>query len=172
MNFLIETERLILRNITHEDLEGFYELDSDPEVHRYLGNEPVTDRMVLAKVIDYVIGQYEEFGIGRWAVTEKITGEFAGWCGLKYIAEAAHHPNPYYDLGYRLIRRHWGKGYATEAARASLNYGFRQLDLNEIYAAAHPENEASNRILLKLGFSRLGSFMEHGSNNNWYVLKK
>jgi len=167
----LETERFILRVVEENDVEGFYELDSDPEVHRYLGNQPVADREKLAGLIKYIQQQYIENGIGRWAIVDKQTNEFIGWCGLKLVKETINNQNNYYDLGYRLIRRHWGKGIATETARASLEYGFKVLKLKEIFAAVHTENIASNTVVKKPGFQFIENFYFDGEKHNWYILK-
>lgn len=165
-----ETERLILREVTPGDLDGFYTLDSDPEVHRYLGNEPVDDREKLLEIIQFIRDQYIQHGIGRWAMVEKSTGLFIGWTGLKYVQEPTNHPTPYYDLGYRLIQKYWGQGYATESAAASLNYGFEVLQLPEIFAAVDIHNAASNHILTKLGFTKLEPFLYETALQNWYKI--
>lgn len=172
MSILIETERLILRDVLEGDLEGFYELDSNPEVHRYLGNKPVKDKEKLKAVIAFIREQYRENGIGRWAIIEKSSNEFVGWTGLKLNREKTNNHIDFYDLGYRLIERFWGKGYATESGIASLDYGFRQLNLDEIYASAHIENMASNKILSKLGFKLMENYLYEEELNNWYRLNK
>lgn len=172
MKIFTETERLILREIIPEDIEGFFELDSDPDVHKYLGNRPVVDREELKMLIDKIRQQYIDTGIGRWAIIEKSTNSFAGWSGLKLVREKINDHTDYYDLGYRLIRRFWGKGIATESAMASLTYGFDTLKLKEIYAAAHIENKASNRILNKIGFSYIETFDYDGSKHNWYKIER
>ena len=167
---ILETGRLLLREVELTDLDGFYRLDSDPEVHRYLGNRPVTDRRQLEEVIGFIRRQYAEFGTARLSVVEKSTGQFIGWCGLKFVTETINQHTHYYDLGYRLIRNYWGRGYASEAAAASLQYVFTNLKIPKIYAAAHIENLASNRILTKLGFNFKNTFTYDGAVHNWYEI--
>ena len=82
MQIFIETDRLILREITADDAPAMFDLDSDPEVHRYLGNHPVLHIREIETIITHIRRQYAENGIGRWAVVDKETGEFAGWSGL------------------------------------------------------------------------------------------
>lgn len=171
MKIYIETERLLIREITEADVQGFYELDSDPEVHKYLGNNPVKSMAECLDVIRYVRKQYQDNGIGRWAVEDKLTKEFVGWTGLKYEWNDRQNVN-YYDLGYRLKRKFWGKGIATETAVASLKYGFTKMNLEEIFAAAHTENIASNKILTKIGLKCIDTFDYHGAQHNWYWLEK
>ncbi len=168
MKIFVETERLILREIVHDDIDGLFELDSNPKVHKYLGNKPVQDKEKLIEVINFIRNQYIENGIGRWAIIEKSTNSFLGWTGLKFVKENINNHSNYYDLGYRLIEKYWGKGFATESAIASLKYGFENLGLNEIYASAHIDNITSNKILLKIGFEWIETFEYDGSTHNWY----
>ncbi len=171
MKIFVETERLILRAVEDTDVQGFFELDSDPEVHKYLGNQPIKTMEEAKATIDYVRNQYVKFGIGRWVVEEKASGEFVGWSGLKY-EQTVRTDYDYYDIGYRLKRKFWGKGYATESATAALKYGFQVLNLEEIAGAAHIENIASNRVLRKIGLEWLEPFEFEGDPHHWYRLKK
>ena len=128
MKIFIETPRLILREMVPEDEQGIFELDSDPEVHKYLGNRPITRREEAQASILYIRKQYKENGIGRWAVELKESREFIGWCGLKYINDMEINGQiNVHDVGYRYIRRFWGKGYGYEAAQVSLDYGFNKV---------------------------------------------
>ncbi len=168
----LQTNRLILREIIPEDETAFFELDSDPEVHKYLGNNPVTSIEQIRAAIQFIRQQYVDNGIWRWAVIEKSTNNFIGWAGLKLITEQINNHINYYDLGYRFIKKYWGLGYATEAAKASLEYGFDQLNLNEMYAMADVENSASNNVLKKIGFSFIETFDYERIKHNWYKIKK
>ncbi len=171
MNIYIETDRLILREIEEYDLQGIFELDSDPQVHRYLGKKPITSIQESKSIIQYIRKQYEQDGIGRWAVMDKKTNQFIGWSGLKYeknVREEMH----YYDLGYRLKKKFWGKGIATETAQKSLDYGFQIMNLEEIYAGAHIENIASNKVLQKVGLKFIETFEYDGAPHNWYGISK
>ena len=168
MKVKVETERLILREFHANDLEGLYALDSDPEVHRYLGNKPVSDRQTLKEVIRYIQSQYADFGIGRWAVIRKEDQAFLGWCGLKFNTELTNGHRNFYDLGYRFIRRFWAKGYAMESAAASLQYVLEEMKLVDVYASAHNHNTGSNRILQKLEFQWKGNYKYENEEMNWY----
>ncbi|MBK8955232.1 MAG: GNAT family N-acetyltransferase [Saprospiraceae bacterium] len=170
MELHLETARFILRDIRPEDLEGFYELDSDPEVHRYLGNCPVTDKEQLSKVIESIRKQYLDHGIGRWAVIEKTSGKFIGWCGLKWVTDTLNGHQNYHDLGYRIVRSSWGKGVATECASATLEYGFHEMGLKKIYAAVHLENLASQKVLENTGFRKMNAFECDSEPHWWYQL--
>lgn len=130
-----------------------YELDSDPKVHSYLGNKPVTNKQEVVDIINFIRQQYTYNGIGRWAIIDKKTNSFMGWAGLKLITNETNRHNNYYDLGYRLIKKYWGQGIATEAAIATLQYAFEKLNTNEVYAIADFKNIGSNKILTKIGFT-------------------
>lgn len=171
MNIHIETDRLLIRDIEPTDVEGMYELDSDPEVHEFLGNNPIKTRKEAEDVITYIRKQYEDFGIGRWAIIDKKTNEFVGWTGLKY-EDGLRDDMTYYDLGYRIKKAYWGKGIATETAIESLKYGFEQLNLNEIGAAADVDHIASNKILQKVGMKFVDVFEYEGVPHNWYNIEK
>jgi [ribosomal protein S5]-alanine N-acetyltransferase len=170
MKIFAETERLILREIHPIDVDGFFELDSDPEVHRYLGNTPVQNKEQIVDAIQFIRQQYTDNGIGRWAVIYKKSNEFIGWAGLKLITEPINNHINFYDVGYRLIRRYWGQGIATEAANASLAYAFDTLHTKEVYAHADCQNAGSNRVLTKSGLTFIETFVHHGIKCNWYKI--
>lgn len=174
MEFNIETERLFLRELRETDLEGMFALDSDPEVHKYLGNKPVKNIDESKKILESVLTQYKERGIGRFAVIEKSTGDFVGWSGLRLNTEYNMNGyTKYYDVGYRLIKRFWGKGYATESGKASIDYAFNVLKLPEIYATTEIGNQASHNALLKIGLHYVEDFYfeQEQLNLRWYKLE-
>ncbi|WBA41802.1 GNAT family N-acetyltransferase [Hymenobacter canadensis] len=167
MTTFAETPRLLLRELQPTDAPGMFALDSDPEVQRYVGNRPVQTLAESQQAIEFVRRQYQENGIGRWAVELKATGEFLGWAGLKLIREPLNGHVDFYEVGYRLIRRYWGHGYATEAARASVAYGFGELRQPVLYAIADMQNLASRAVLAKVGFQHLGEFEHEGAPTAW-----
>ena len=166
MQPIIETERLYIRELTLADDKGMFEMDSDPLVHRFVGNNPLTTIKQCRDVIEYVRGQYKEFGIGRWAIIEKGTDEFVGWTGHKFMKGPVNGHSGFYDFGYRLARRFWGKGYATESGHASLHYGIDTLKFKDIYAMTDVNNTASRKILEKLGFKFIEIF-SYDSEPGW-----
>ncbi len=175
MKIYAETPRLILRELCPDDAPGMFELDSSPEVHRYLGNRPIQTLEEAKKVIESIRGQYVSKGIGRWAVIEKESNQFAGWSGLKLVEDDFNGFKDFYDVGYRFIPKFWGKGFATESGKAALQYGFDVLNLEMIYGMVDQENQASIRALEKLGLKRAGEFRHqlHGSEERplfWYEL--
>lgn len=175
MKFNLITERLILRELREGDLEGIFELDSDPLVHKYLGNNPIKTKDKAAEIIQFVITQYHELGIGRFAAIEKQSGDFIGWSGLKLNTgekEALNGKTEFYDIGYRFIPRYWGKGYATESSMAVLDFGYNKLNINSICGAAEIENIASNKVLHKIGLKFINEFKYENVPCNWYELKK
>jgi ribosomal-protein-alanine N-acetyltransferase len=167
MHIFAETERLILRALVPADEAGMFELHSNPEVHRYLGNNPVTDIEKISGVIEFVRQQYIDNGIGRWAMVEKSSNEFVGWTGMKRIKEPINNRVDFYDIGYRLIPRFWGKGYATEAAIAALDYAFTHLPTDEIVGLANVDNTGSRNVLQKIGLSYQETFAMEGMMVDW-----
>ncbi len=146
MHVIFETPRLFLRRFTEEDAHLIYMLNSDPDIVKYV-HEPVLENEEQAKriITDIIIPQYK-LNLGRWAIHTKSDYEFIGWCGLKYIKETG-----ITDLGYRLMKTAWGKGYATEAAQYTLIYGLRDLKIETITGMAHIENIVSLKVLEKIG---------------------
>lgn len=167
----LETQRLILRKFEETDAERLFLLDSDPEVMKYIGVPPLSDISESENVIKMIQQQYLDNGVGRLAVIEKESGLLIGWSGLKLITQEINGYNNIYDLGYRFIPEYWGKGYALESAKASLDFGFNDLKAETIYAHAHSENEGSNHILRKLGFEKTGEFTEPDGICFWYELQ-
>lgn len=174
MKIGVETERLILRELLLTDIEGMFELDSNPIVHKYLGNRPVKSKEESEKVIQSIIDQYAERGIGRWATIEKSSGDFIGWSGIKFNTEEKESLNgkqDFYDIGYRFIPRYWKKGYATESAMAALDYGFKVKQYESIAGIALIDNIGSNKVLRKIGLNYIEDFDCEGTRASWYELK-
>lgn len=172
MKYIIKTERLFLREIDSHDIDDLFEMDSDPEVHKYIENNPVKSKDQIVEVIEILKEQYKKNGIARWAVVDKQSGECIGWAGLKYFSEPLNNHSDFYELGYRLKKKHWGKGYVTEAATSIVKYGFENLGLDFIYATAHTENDGSINVLKKLGFKFTEVFDYEGDPTNWFELQK
>lgn len=175
MKIHIETERLILRELNFNDIDDMFEMDSDPEVHKYLPQSLNQNKDDAKEVIIFIRKQYENNGIGRWAVVDKFTNECLGWCGLKYYREPINNHVNIYEHGYRFKQKHWGKGYATESSIAVLNWGFKNLKIDSVYAITHPENENSMHVLKKLGFEFKELFYYDFIDNEectWFELTK
>src|SRR5436190_8096080 len=143
---MIETERLLLRSFSADDLDAFASLNADPDVMRYIGDGKPQGKEQTEIRLNAVLDHWEQHGFGLFTVLEKESGEFAGFCGLKYLDTSSE-----IEVGYRLAKKFWGRGLATEAARASLHYGFEELALDRIVAVVQPENAASCRVIEKIG---------------------
>lgn len=168
----LETKRLILRKFEEADFERLFLLDSNPEVMKYVGMPTLSKAEESKEVVKMIMQQYEDNGLGRLAVIEKESELLIGWSGLKLNTSEVNGYQNFYELGYRFLPETWGKGYATESGKASLDYGFNDLKAEIIYAYAHCENTASNHILTKLGFEKTGEFTEPDGICFWYELKK
>lgn len=171
MNITIETERLILRELLPIDDEGMYRLDSNPNVHKFLGNQPIVSIEESRQYIDYIRNQYLENGIGRYAVILKETNEFIGWSGIKYITEHENGHVNFYEIGYRFIEEYWKKGYGYESAKAWLDYGFNTMKIQTMYASANIENSGSRKILEKIGMQQKNEYNWNGIPCVWYELE-
>jgi RimJ/RimL family protein N-acetyltransferase len=148
---MIETERLLLRDWRLSDAEPFAALNADPEVTRYLRGPMRRDES--DELLARVRGHWQEHGFGLYAVEVKRSGAFAGFVGLaipSFLPEVL----PAVEVGWRLAREHWGNGYATEGARASLAHGFGELGLRQIISLIDPSNTASVRVAERLGMAR------------------
>lgn len=168
---IIETDRLYFREILACDDYNMLELDADPAVHRYLGNNPITDIFQARDLIQLIRQQYIDNGIGRLALIERATNNFVGWGGFKLITNLVNGHQNYYDLGYRLIKRYWGKGYATECSKAVIEFGFKELELPVIHAIADKGNAQSRKVLEKCGFTCKEVFDYENVPHYWFELK-
>ncbi len=164
--FKITTDRLLLRAFQKEDAAGFFTMNADPLVLQYTGDVPfLNEAAAEAFITGYQ--HYQTYGYGRWTVLEQTTGEYLGFCGLKY------HPNTgEVDLGFRFLRKFWGNGYATEAATACLHYGFNVLEIPCIIGRAQARNLASIRVLKKIGMEFVKTFDFEGSPGVLYQVCK
>lgn len=160
-----ETDRLTLRERTLEDLEACVEMDSDPEVIKYipelakLVTGPLADKEVHKQFVKNRITAEYPSGMGYWTIeTKDKQKEFIGWIMLIPIDMVG----PEIEIGWRLKRQYWGKGYATEAAKVILNYALDDLKIKEIVADIESANKGSVRIAEKLGFHILANHGENG----------
>jgi ribosomal-protein-alanine N-acetyltransferase len=172
MQAFIETERLLIRALLPSDDAGIFELDSDPGVHEYLGKSPIKTMEEARNIITFIREQYITNGIGRWAIVDKVSGNFIGWAGLKLVRDTVNNHTNFYDLGYRLIKKYWGNGYATEAAIACRDYVFKQLNQPALYAITDVTNINSIKVLEKAGFTCLETFDYDGQPHFWLEAKR
>jgi ribosomal-protein-alanine N-acetyltransferase len=150
---MFETDRLILRRLDERDIDEIFAMRSDPEVMRFI--RAPQNRMETVNWLNLVSSRWASDRIGFCAVVEKQTDKFVGWCGLWQLKETDE-----LEIGYAIAKDFWGKGFATEAARVFLQYGFEELKPDKIVGVAEPENVSSRRVMEKLGmkFVRLGEF--------------
>jgi RimJ/RimL family protein N-acetyltransferase len=153
---VLRTQRLVLRRWREDDAPAMAAINRDPEVARHL-NRPVDDAAVAA-FFDQMVGHWDAHGFGPWALESSEPGaqrRFLGFAGLAYIPPylaAATGRGP--ELGWRLARDAWGRGLATEAARAARDDAFDRLELPELISIIHPDNQRSQRVATKLGMTR------------------
>jgi RimJ/RimL family protein N-acetyltransferase len=157
LNVFLETERLLLRRFTNDDVDNLYHLDADPEVMRYVTGGATTPREEVEHVaLPAFMSYYDRFdGYGFWAAIDKSTGQFLGWFHLRpQEGDPVDQP----ELGYRLRREVWGMGYGTEGARALIRKGFTDLGAERVVAMAFRDNLASRRVMEKSGMALARSF--------------
>ncbi len=147
MEIYLETERLVLRRFTTGDVELLVELDSDLEVMRFLTGQVTPRDEIENKVLPGMLDVYARHpGLGTFAAHEKATGEFVGWFGLQPTGTAG-----VLDVGYRLRRQTWGRGYATEGTRALIAKAFTDLGAERVVADTMAVNTRSRRVMVKSG---------------------
>lgn len=152
----LTTERLTLRCFDQHDAAGLFAIFSDPGVVRYWSSPEWADVSFARKMIDETEAAYESGDGVRLAVILTATGELVGQVNLHHM----FHSNRRCEVGYALARAHWGKGYAVEAMQAALAYAFGPLNLNRIEADIDPRNDASEKVLRRLGFKEEGFMRE------------
>jgi RimJ/RimL family protein N-acetyltransferase len=157
MRVFLETERMVLRRFTASDVDHLVDLDSDPEVMRFLtGGRPTSREVIQHNILPAFLRSYEPVsGLGVFAAIEKESGEFLGWFGLR--AKDAVGPDEV-TLGYRLRQAVWGQGYATEGARALIRKGFTELGVQRVVATTYQDNLASRRVMEKAGLSLVRTY--------------
>ena len=158
---ILETERLILRTWTYKDADALFEICRDAEVMLHIGDRKPYESVEKAKeFLNWAVLYQLENGFCRWAVVEKSTGKIIGSCGFarREMKEA--------ELGYLFAREVWGKGFATEAASACLDYGFKNLGFETIIALTDIEHIKSQNVLEKIGFTQRGveEYFEEGKD--------
>lgn len=155
---ILRTERLILREFTAADWREVYAYQTDAEYLRFYDRDAVTERQVQAFVYMFILWQAEEpRSKAQLAITLADTGEVIGNVGLR--RDTADHPLA--DMGYELSPDNWGRGYATEAARAMIDWGFGEWGVERVHAHCIAENEASARVLLKAGLRQEARLRDH-----------
>ncbi|KQX91498.1 MULTISPECIES: GNAT family N-acetyltransferase [Streptomyces] len=146
----LRTDRLTLRRWLASDLEPWAAMNADPEVREHLGD--LLTREQSAASLTRFQAEFEQRGYGWWAVEVEATGEFIGFAGLDRVEDGM--PFAGVEIGWRLARPAWGRGYATEAALSVLSYGFDTLDLHEVLAVTTATNLRSQAVMRRIGMTR------------------
>ncbi len=154
MDIFLQTERLVLRRFTESDLDILVELDGDPEVMRFITGRPSTRERVATKILPAILRGYAS-GLGVFAAHARTDFGFLGWIELRPEDDRPERA----ELGYRLRRSAWDRGYATEGARALVEYAFTMTAITEIYAEAMAVNTASRRVMEKVGLHHESTFL-------------
>jgi len=148
----LQTDRLILRMLRESDIDAYAEMCGDPETMRHIGDGQPLSRSMAWRNLAMMVGHWSLRGYGLWAAEERSSGAFVGRIGF-------WNPDgwPGFEIGWMLHRSYWGRGYATEGARAALEYGFTELREPQIISLIHPENLASIRVADRLGERLVGT---------------
>ncbi|MDF5715965.1 MAG: GNAT family N-acetyltransferase [Rhizonema sp. NSF051] len=180
MKILLETERLILRQFTEDDTDNLFELNSDPEVVRFTQDRQIERSVIQTEMLPKIFAYYEKYdGYGVWAAIEKSSQEFIGWFLFRAVEYASYFDPALanksdIELGYRLRKVFWGKGYATEGSKALIFKGFEDLGTQCVVSVALTANVASIRVMQKAGLKLEKRFIYEaiGQEVVIYVLPK
>jgi RimJ/RimL family protein N-acetyltransferase len=163
----LETERLIIRPYTRDDLPELIEMRSDPDVYRYLGGWERQNPAEVTKRMDFYLACYEKFGFGMSAMIWKESGEHIGGSGIQPLEDSGE-----IEVGYSLKPPYWRRGIGYECAYAWLKYGFETAGLERIVAVADQENVGSWRIMEKCGMTYEGMKPAYGMECKFYAISK
>jgi RimJ/RimL family protein N-acetyltransferase len=161
----LATDRLVLRPFGAGDAEAHARLYADPEVTRWLGDGPWYGEAARARSalsLQRFAAHWEAHGWGVWAITDRRTDEVIGQCGLKYLQLGPEGAPPDVEVLYALEQRHWGRGFASEAAGRALSHGFETLALPRVVAVARPDNHGSRAVMEKIGLVHEGPAVVSG----------
>lgn len=151
--------------MTKDDAENLYLLNLDPAVVRHTGDSPF-ESVEEAERFLASYDHYEKYGCGRWAVITSRDSGFIGWCGLSYTARLDEH-----DIGFRFFKSKWNQGYATESAKACIDYGFEKLKLKRIVGRVMKENIPSLKVLEKIGLQFIKPIVFSGHEGLEYEIE-
>jgi RimJ/RimL family protein N-acetyltransferase/predicted acetyltransferase len=170
MNIILETKRLILKQPTLSDYDELLQLRTDDQVMQYIGNGNIQTENQVKEFIENAKPYSDEYGLGFYSVFEKETNNFVGQAGLFHLGFNVNQPD--IELAYRLHKKYWNKGYATELAKALIDYGFNKFSFPKIVAIVHPENDRSRRVMEKVGMFYHGMIDFKGSTMPCYEILK
>ncbi|HVF31253.1 MAG TPA: GNAT family N-acetyltransferase [Pyrinomonadaceae bacterium] len=164
---MVESERLLFRKFTLDDLPTLIEQRTDPEVSKFLGGTRLQNPEALGKRIRFYISCYDTHGFGNCVMIWKPTGEVIGSAGIQPLDGTDE-----IEVGYTMIKEYWGRGIGTEAARAWLHHGFVNAGLERIVAVAHVDHWASRHIMEKLGMRYEKTEFHYGAECAFYAISK
>lgn len=163
----IETERLWLRMFTPDDADDFYRVISTPGFGRYLPADFVPTREIARSGVLRKREHWDLRGYGQWAVSPKDKRQFLGYCGLRFLPDTEE-----VELLYGIDRSYWGQGLTTEAAKASVRFGFEEAGVERIMALANPENRGSRRVMEKAGLHYEQNAVYFGMECAYYAIER
>lgn len=163
----IETNRLILRGFRNSDFEAYAKMCADPEIMKYISTGDILSREESWRSMAFMIGHWQLRKFGMWAVEEKETGQFVGRIGL-FNPEGW----PNIEVAWTLVKKAWGKGYATEAANCSIEWGFKNTNAQELISLIIPENTASIKVSERIGQKFREKTTLKGISVNLYSINK
>ena len=159
---ILKTKRLIAKLPNQESLSNRYKLLSDPEVTRFIGSGKTSTESEVKEFLQKNIEHYQKYGFCLFDIFLGNTGEFIGDAGLIY--EGLNPENKNVEVGYRLLKEHWGRGYATELAECFINWGFANCKLDKIVAYCDSNNAGSSNVMVKCGMKYKGKHLYAGKN--------
>lgn len=163
----LQSDRLIFKEFIPSDLNLIFELDSDARVMEFI-RPPITQPLQAQGGYDRIMNtRLIDSRFGNWVAVTKNTNEKIGWFCLKYIDNT-----DLVEVGYRLLYKYWGNGYATEGAKALIDYGFNNCNLNEIVGITHPNNKRSQHVLEKCGLRFIKEWYVYETDVFYYSIKK
>jgi ribosomal-protein-alanine N-acetyltransferase len=163
----IQTSQLHLRPYRMKDIDDLHRLWTDPKVRKYLWDDIVISREQAASVVQSSISCFKTHDFGQWLVLSRSEGSLVGFCGFRFFGDQRE-----IELLYGVAPAYWGRGLATEAARAALRYGFEECGFERVYAGADPPNTASFRVMEKLGMTFSRRTFINGMEAIYYVLSR
>ena len=163
---ILETDRLVLRQIIPEDFEDLFKMNRDPQIMKYVGDGSTRTHEEMKNELDMLISHYiRKPGLGIWATELKANNCFIGASGLVYYDNTSE-----IEVGYRMQKEFWKNGYATEASKGLLEYGFTKLNLKKIVSSAHVDNVASRRVMEKIGMTYIDDRFHYGCLQAYYEI--
>ena len=161
----LETDRLVLKELTQSNTQDLYEIFSDPEVMKYYNMKPIQSVDEIKGLIADTRKSYEDSKAIRWGIHLKETDKLIGTCGFQNIEEESKK----FEIGFELSRSYWGQGIMKEAVGQILTFGFEQVKVNRVEALVESENSASQKLLTKLNFNREGLLRDYKFNKGQFI---